>query len=48
MFSMWEEIAAELHYSVRTLQRLHVKALEEVQGILDKYDCSVSQACTAN
>ncbi len=34
-FSMWEEIAAELHYSVRTVQRLHVKALEEVQYILD-------------
>ena len=34
-FCMWEEIAAELHYSVRTVQRLHVRALEKVQGILD-------------
>ena len=36
-FCMWEEIAAELHYSVRTVQRLHARALSVVQGLLDKW-----------
>ncbi len=36
LFLKWEEIAVDLHYSVRTVQRMHVKALDVVQGILDQ------------
>ncbi len=32
----WDDIAAELHYAPRHIQRLHVKALAEIQGILDE------------
>ena len=35
-FCTWEEIAVDLHYCVRTVQRIHVKALEVVQGILNE------------
>lgn len=34
-FLRWEEIAVDLHYSIKTVQRIHVRALEEVQRILD-------------
>ena len=34
-FQMWEEISVDLHYSIRTVQRLHSKALDVVQGIID-------------
>ena len=34
-FQMCEEISGDLHYSIRTVQRLHSKALDIVQGILD-------------
>ena len=37
-FEKWEEIAVDLHYSVRTVQRIHGRALEVVQGILDQSD----------
>ncbi len=32
----WERIAAELHYTPRHIQRLHKKAIAEVQGILNE------------
>ena len=35
-FCMFEEIAVDLHFSIRTVQRMHAKALEIVQGILDQ------------
>ena len=31
-FCRFEEIAVDLHYSVGTVQRMHAKALEAVQG----------------
>ena len=34
-FCQFEEIAVDLHYCIRTVQRMHAKALEVVQGILD-------------
>ena len=34
-FCTWEEIAADLHYSVRTAQRMHGRAMEEVQEMMD-------------
>ena len=35
-FYTWEKIARDLPYSVRNLQRMHLKALQVVQGILDR------------
>ena len=35
-FHTWEEIAEDLRYSVRNLQRMHKNALQIVQGILDR------------
>lgn len=35
-FETWEKIAAEMGYDLRWLFRLHGKALDEVQSILDK------------
>lgn len=35
-FQTWEAIAAEMQYDIRWLYRLHGRALEEVQKILDK------------
>ncbi len=32
----WERIAEELSYTPRHIQRLHKKALAEIQGILDE------------
>ncbi len=37
-FNRFEEIAVDLHYCIRTVQRMHAKALEVVQGILDKME----------
>ena len=37
-FETWEEIAVDLHYCVRTVQRILNRALEVVQGILDQYE----------
>ena len=34
-FQSWEKIAAAMDYDIRWLYRLHGKALEEVQEILD-------------
>ena len=35
-FNTWEEIAVDLHYSVRSVQRIHGRALEVVEGILEE------------
>ena len=35
-FFSWEQIAATMSYDIRWLHRLHGKALEEVQTLLDK------------
>ncbi len=35
-FCRFEEIAVDLHYCIRMVQRMHAKALEVVQGILDE------------
>ena len=35
-FFSWEQIAATMNYDIRWLHRLHGKALEEVQTLLDK------------
>ena len=37
-FETWEEIAVDLHYSIRTVQRNLNRALEVVQGILNQYE----------
>lgn len=34
-FETWEGIAVDLHYSVRSVQRIHGRALEVVEGILE-------------
>ena len=34
-FYTWEEIARDLRYSARNIQRMHKRALQVVQGILD-------------
>ena len=39
LFLKWEEIAEDLHYCIRTVQRMHGRALEAVQGILDGEAC---------
>ena len=35
-FYAWEKIAMDLRYSVRNVQRMHSRALQVVQGILDR------------
>ena len=35
IYNSWEEIAVDLRYSVRTVQRIHAKALDVVQEILE-------------
>lgn len=35
----WEEVAVQMQYSWRWVRRLHVRALEQVQEILDNRPC---------
>ena len=35
----WEEVAVQMRYSWRWVRRLHVRALEQVQEILDNKPC---------
>lgn len=35
----WEEVAVQMRYSWRWVRRLHVRALEQVQEILDNRPC---------